>query len=302
MGLHDRPYWRDEGRTGGGAGGGGFGGMTVGLPRPTPAVKYLLIINLTVFVLQLILQFVLRVPVSSIFGATVADFWQVWRYLTFQFLHDPTSLWHIGLNMLALFMFGSSLERHWGTRRFVEFYLSCGAVAGLAYVIMGALLGNPSWVPLIGASGGVYGILLACAVLFPHMRIIMLFFPVPIRLGALIIFGGMALFLLTSFRAGVHSGAFWSHVAHLGGAGTAAVWVWVVPRLSGAIRTPRRRRPGPGAWDRRMQQQRQEQAEIDRVLGKIHTEGLDSLSRHERQVLQKATRRHRGEDNELTRL
>ena len=113
--------------------------------------------------------------------------------MTFQFLHDPTSLWHIGLNMLGLYMFGTPLERHWGTKKFLRFYLSCGVAAGVAYVAIGAALGNASWIPLIGASGGVYGILLACAVLFPTFRVILFIFPVPIRLAAILIFGGMLL-------------------------------------------------------------------------------------------------------------
>ncbi|HUU91631.1 MAG TPA: rhomboid family intramembrane serine protease, partial [Phycisphaerae bacterium] len=186
MGLHDRPYWKDSDQTGGGS-----GGMSLGMPKPTRMVKYLLIINLAAFLAQVFLEVTLKFRLSTIFGATVGGFWQLWRYVTFQFLHDPRSLWHIGLNLLGLYMFGTPLEGRWGSRRFLTFYLTCGAVAGVAYVVMGGVLALPHGIPLIGASGGVYGILLACAVLFPNFRVILVLFPVPIRLAAVIIFGGM---------------------------------------------------------------------------------------------------------------
>lgn len=299
MGLHDRPYWRDDAAPTGG--GGMMRGMAGGLPKPSKAVKWLLIINLAAFVLQLVLELGPDIHISDWFGATAGGFWQVWRYLTFQFLHDTSSLWHIALNMLGLYMFGTPLEQLWGSRRFLRFYLSCGLVAGLLYVIVGLILGNPRWVPLIGASGGVYGILLACAVLFPHFRIIFLFFPVPIRLGAVIIFGGMILYLLSSLRAGVYSGNFWSQVAHLGGAGMAAMWIWVIPRFGG-IAQGAVRKANRGAWDRKMRRQRDEQAEIDRVLDKIRQEGLASLTRKEKRTLKEATRRQQREERDISRL
>ena len=300
MGLHDRPYWRQDGE---GGGGGGFRRTAVGFPKPTPAVKYLLLINGGAFVLQLIVGLGLKGDLSRAFGVRPVDFWQIWRYVTFQFLHDPYSLWHIGLNMLGLYMFGTPLERHWGTRRFVKFYLSCGVVAGVAYVLVAYGRGLPGDVPLIGASGGVYGILLACAVLFPRMVIILVLFPVPIRLGAIIIFGGMVLFLLMSLRGpeGFESPAFWSHVAHLGGAGMAAVWLWVIPRVRVSA-TEVVRRAHKGAWQRKVQRRRANQAEVDRVLQKIHTEGIGSLSRRERKILQDATQQQRDETKDLTRL
>jgi len=296
MGIHDRPYMQDEQ----GGGGGGWRGVTVGLPRPARAVKYLLIINLAAFVVQLLL-YIAKIQVSPYLGVTLLGWWQVWRYLTFQFLHDPTSIWHVALNMLGLYMFGSPLERRWGSKRFLEFYLSCGLVAGLAYVVAGAVLGSEAWVPLIGASGGVYGILLACAVLFPNFRIILFLFPVPIRLGAIIIFGGMILYLLVSVREGIYSGGFWSHVAHLGGAVMGALWVWVIPRMQAAHKQSMQKAKR-GAWQRKMERQRREEAEIDRILQKVHEQGIGSLSAKEKRTLQDATRRQQEEDSKLNRL
>jgi len=300
MGLHDRPYMQDDASFTGG-GGGMMRGISAGLPKPSKAVKWLLIINGVAFVLQLVFDLGFSIRLSDWLGATAGGFWQVWRYLTFQFLHDTTSLWHIGLNMLGLYMFGTPLEQLWGARRFLRFYLSCGVVAGLLYVIVGLWLGNPRWMPLIGASGGVYGILLACAVLFPHFRIIFLFFPVSIRLGAIVIFGGMILYLLSSLKAGVYSGGFWSQVAHLGGAGMAAMWMWVIPRFKGTAQGVVRK-ANRGAWERKMRHKRDEQAEIDRILDKIRTEGLGSLTWKEKRTLKEATRKQQREERDISRL
>ncbi len=299
MGIHDRPYMTSEWQDSGGGHGPGLG-----LPRPGRAIRYLLIINLGVFFLQIL--FDQRTPehqygiISAYFGVTVGGFWQPWRYVTFQFLHSTHNLFHIGLNMLGLYMLGTPLERSWGSKPFLRFYLICGAVAGLAYVVVGALRGLPPDLPIVGASGGVYGVVLACAVLFPQFRIIMIFFLVPIRLAASIIFGAMILMILMSLRSETLSPRFWSDVAHLGGAAAAAVWVWVIPRLRGA-RAQMRVKMNKGAWERKMRQRAEQQREIDRILRKIHDQGLDSLTRKEKQFLRSATRQQQQEEQNIYR-
>jgi membrane associated rhomboid family serine protease len=275
-------------------------GMTVGLPRVSKVVKWLLIINAVAFVLQLVVEKNYHIPISYWFGVTVGGFWQIWRYVTFQFLHNTSTPWHIVMNMLGLYILGTPLERSWGSRRFLRFYLSCGAAAGLMYVIVGVAQSIPD-IPLIGASGGVYGIILACAVLFPHFRIIFLFFPVPIRLAAIIIFGGMIVMLLSDFSSDVLTGSFWSDVAHLGGAVMAAMWLWVIPRFGGMGKDAIRR-ANHGAWQRKMQRRQAEQADIDRILDKIRVEGLASLTRKEKHTLKQATIRQQKEDSDISRL
>lgn len=298
MGLHDRPYMRTERPPGGGR----VEGLTIGMPRPTRAVKYMLLINIAVFVAQAFLDKsetgflglpVRAGPMSRWLGVTVGGFWQLWRYVTMQFLHGDFI--HILFNMLGLYILGTPLEQHWGTRRFLRFYLSCGAVAGLAYVTIGALFQLNPELPIIGASGGVYGIVLACAVFFPQFRIIFLFFPVPIRFAALIIFGGMILLVLRSLGAG-HTEAAMSDVAHLGGAVTAAVWVWVLPRVGIRMRLGPNG-TGRGRWERKLKRQRRQQEEIDRILDKIRRDGLASLSRHEKRILRQATEQQQAEDD-----
>ena len=299
MGLHDRPYWRGE--QGGDYGAGGAGrGLTVGMPKPGKVVKYLLIINIAVFLLQVISQAAFGLDLGLLFGAMLGGWWQVWRYVTFQFLHSQYSLWHLGLNMLGLYMLGSPLEMQWGSKQFLKFYLVCGLTAGVAFVIMAAVMALPADIPLIGASGGVYGIVLACAVLFPHFRLIFFLFPVPIRLAAVIIFGGMILVIFSSLGSQQRSPRFWSDVAHLGGAVAAAVWIWVLPRLRG-VTSQSRAKLNQGAWERKMAKRRQEQAELDRILEKIRRNGINSITRKERQKLQEATRRQSQEDRELYR-
>jgi len=304
MGLHDRPYWKDDAAPTGGDGGGGImRGISSGFPKPSKAVKWLLIINAVAFLLQLALSGNQHVHLTPWFGATTKNFWQVWRYLTFQFLHDTDGFWHIAMNMLGLYMFGTQLEKLWGSRRFLRFYLSCGAAAGLLYVMIGAIpqLGLKPGIPLIGASGGVFGILLACAVALPHMKVILVVFPVSIRVAAVIIFGGMILYLLGSLKPGEHSGSFWSSVAHLGGAGMAAMWLWVIPRF-GSMAQGAIRRASRGSWQSKMQRRRAEQADIDRILDKIRIEGLASLTRKEKHTLKEATHRQQKEDRDISRL
>lgn len=310
MGIHDRPYMSDAP---GGDGGGGFrgyggpGGMQFALPRPGKVVRSLLIVNGAVFLLQLFLD--REGLMTRSLGMTVAGFWQVWRYITFQFLHG--GFWHIVLNMLGLYFLGGPLERSWGARRFLTFYLVCGAVAGLAYVAIGAIFplsaarpdGIPPHLPLIGASGGVYGVVLACAILFPQFRIIFLFFPVPIRLAALIIFGGMIVLVLQALSDG-RFGPAMSDVAHLGGAVAAAVWVWAIPKLTGAGGVVRvtRARINQGAWRRKVERRAEEEAQVDRILQKIKDEGLSSLSRLEKRILQNATRRQREQERRIDKM
>ena len=295
MGLSNRPYWRDEQE--GGFGGGG--GVAVGMPRPTRVVKFLLLLNAAVFVIQIFVEGKPTGrpgPLSEFFGITVGSFWQVWRYLSFQFLHDTKDIFHILLNMLGLYMLGTPLEGRWGSRRFLAFYLTCGVAAGVAYVALMRLLTPPAmwdW-PLIGASGGVYGIVLACAVLFPHFQIILLVFPVPIRLAAIIIFSVMAFSVTAAIRT---PGAMpWGDVAHLGGALAAGCWL-LLSRVAGGRWEALGNRRRQGAWRRKMQEQAQEQAKIDRILQKIHDQGLQSLSGKERKLLADASRNQRENEN-----
>lgn len=291
MGLWQRKYMK-----GAGSGGNGASVVGFGMPRPTRAVKILLLLNAAMFALQLFFD---RGTIDGVgwmsrwLGVTGDAFWQPWRYLTSQFLHADG--WHIAMNMLGLYILGTPLEGLWGARRFTVFYLACGAAAGVAYVIIGKFASLPGSIPIIGASGGVYAVVLACAVFFPHFQIIFLFFPVMIRLASIIIFGIMIFSVLQALASG-HAAAAMSDVAHLGGAAAAAVWIWGVPRIRGGLGGSLTGRLRQGAWKRKIQHQADLQTEVDRILLKIRQEGIASLTGKEKRTLQEATRLQRERD------
>ncbi len=109
---------------------------------------------------------------------------KVWMFLTYMFLHDPTSLWHIIFNMFGLYILGPYVERILGWRRFTALYFISGFVGALTFTGWGLTLGNPD-IPAIGASAGVMGVLVAFALLYPHAKLY-LYFLVPIEARRLI--------------------------------------------------------------------------------------------------------------------
>jgi len=182
-----------------------------------PVTKTLLIANFAVFVLQqfanepLIIWFALWPFGTSAMVApgTTAGFLP-WQLFTYSFLHGNEL--HILVNMLGLYMFGSEVERVLGQRRYITYYFVSVLVAALAQLTMSALNPGPPF-PTVGASGGIFGLLLAYGMFFPR-RIVMLIFP-PIPMPAwlfVIVYAGIELYLgVTGTQAGV------AHFAHLGG-------------------------------------------------------------------------------------
>jgi membrane associated rhomboid family serine protease len=182
--------------------------------RMTVGVKWLLIINTALF---LVYFFAARSTLGELFGPfglvprqvlTRFAFWQLFTYL---FLHSPYGFSHILLNMLTLWMFGSPLESVWGTRRFLQYYFFCGIGAGVCVVVLNLLFGSLN-TRTIGASGAIYGLLLAFGILFPK-AIIYFFGLFPIEARWYVIIMGLVVFL----SALGDSGGTVSHFAHLGG-------------------------------------------------------------------------------------
>jgi membrane associated rhomboid family serine protease len=134
---------------------------------------------------------------------------QPWQLLTYAFLHG--GIWHIAFNMLALYMFGGAIERVFGTRRYVAYYFVCVVSAAIAQLLTAAITG--AVYPTVGASGGVFGLLLAYAVYFPHSRIVLIFPPIPMPARVfVVVYAIVELFLgVTGTEEGV------AHFAHLGG-------------------------------------------------------------------------------------
>jgi membrane associated rhomboid family serine protease len=136
---------------------------------------------------------------------------QPWQLLTYGFLHSPSFLWHIFMNMYGLWMFGRDLERMMGAKRFLTYYLTCVVGAAIVQLIVAGTQGDVY--PTIGASGGVFGILLAYGMAFPNRMIILLIPPIPMRAKYFVlVFGLLELYLGVSGNApGI------ANFAHLGG-------------------------------------------------------------------------------------
>jgi membrane associated rhomboid family serine protease len=171
----------------------------------TPVVKNLMIIMGIVFIIQM---FITR-WIDFYFGLIPLMVWKryfLWQLLTYIFLHGGLS--HILFNLLALYMFGGELENYWGSKKFLRYFLYCGIGAGICTVIFSPY----QFVPIIGASGAIYGILLAFGWLFPNRPILLYFLlPIPAKYFV-IIFGLIELF---SSMQGTGGGV--AHLTHLGG-------------------------------------------------------------------------------------
>jgi membrane associated rhomboid family serine protease len=179
----------------------------------TPAIKALIIANVVVFVMQWLLRG--NVDLNDLLGLRPADVFggQIWQPFTYMFLHGGFG--HIFFNMLALWMFGVELERMWGTRFFAKYYAICGVGAAattmIASAIPGSLHQNLYGATTIGASGAIYGVLLAYGLYFPNRPIyIYAIFPLPAK-WMVIVTGAISLMLSLGGGGGV------AHTAHLGG-------------------------------------------------------------------------------------
>ena len=148
-----------------------------------------------------------------------------WQLVTYAFMHG--SLLHLGFNMLALYMFGGAIERVFGERRYLAYYFVCIVSAAITQLIVAGISG--SIYPTVGASGGVFGLLLAFAIYFPHNRVMLLFPPIPMPARVFVLlYAAVELYLgVTGTQEGV------AHFAHLGGmAGGYAMLRWSRRRSS----------------------------------------------------------------------
>ncbi len=248
-------------------------------------VNRLILINVGVFFFQF-LAGLTSTRMELIFGlvpAYVVSKVMVWQFITYMFLHGD--LFHLGFNMFTLWMFGRELEIIWGKREFIKFYLICGVGAGLFCWITGL----NSTIPTIGASGAVLGILTAYGLTFPNRYLyIYLFIPIKAKYLAL-------LFAILEFFQGLqYSSDGIAHFAHLGGIITAVL----------VLKFPRHRRIMPDFKKlcqeyrkkrfNRIHQQREKEVrelkdQVDQILDKISAQGINSLSRSEKKILEKAS-------------
>lgn len=330
MGIADRDYYGVGSGRGGMRGGGRAG---IGSFRFVSANTWLIIINTAVFLLDALLW---EMKVGGSFavdsGGTQTSrllyAWghfstylgfsmiEVWRLVSFQFLH--ANLVHLFFNMFGLFIFGSIVEQHLGRRRYVAYYMVCGIFGGLAYMLLNLLeavfglnvpgnFGSPS-TPLVGASAGVFGVIVACAYLMPNQRVVLLFPPIPLKLSWMA-YGYVAIAAFNLITGSRNAGG---EAAHLGGAVAGYFFIRNTHLLrdffdvfddsrkpqkpGGPRRPPKQRTPRGGFRDtapaghigreRGSGKTGADDSELDRVLAKVSASGIGSLTDKEREFLQ----------------
>lgn len=305
MGIYERDYTQANSPFGRSK---RIGNFLVPAPGWLSMTAILIIINVAVFVIDAILFNFARIGVLyngvgtqlleyfGHFSASLAfSHFQFWRLLTFQFLHASTM--HLFWNMLGLFFFGPMIEQYLGSRRFLAYYLLCGASGGVFFVLMMmvGVLPNSGTAMLIGASAGLFGIMVAAARIAPSMKVLFMFI-IPIELRYLI-WGALGLAALTLVSKGHNAGG---EAAHLGGAIVGFFLISKPSLLNFADRFGGGRR-GPSLaqraqqWNTQRHQQAQEEleSEVDRILAKVKASGLQSLTDKEKKILNKATNQQR---------
>lgn len=285
-----------------------------------PVIKNLLIINAAVFFVQIIMENIIfnGIPASYIlnkwfalnpilvhdpFGSSFN--FQIWQLVTYQFMHGDFS--HILFNMFALWMFGAEIENIFGSKKFLIFYLLAGVSAGLLHLFLSPLLGSsPAFT--IGASGSVFGVMTAFALLFPD-RYIFLYFLIPIKakylIGFLIVFEFLAI-------NSAHSNV--AHIAHLGGALFGLIYLLLDKNFDIELKnlfrkkyfykkreyedyyTPSSRISRNDDLDEAIYKDLNEensisQEEIDKILDKISKYGYQNLTEREKRILYEASKR-----------
>jgi membrane associated rhomboid family serine protease len=249
------------------------------------------------------LQFTTAKALVYISPTTGIEGGEVWRFLGFQFLH--ANMAHLLFNMIGLYFFGPVVEQYLGRKRFLAFYLLCGICGALMYLLLNAgglavaaafggevripgLLFNNPFTPLIGASAGVFGVLMAGAYLIPNATVL-LFFIIPMRLATLA-YALVIIAIVTVLMEGQNAGG---EAAHLGGALAGFYFIRRTHHLHGFFDflgwidpTSEHFRLGRGGPPRAI-----DRMEVDRILEKINRSGLQSLTERERQVLREASRR-----------
>jgi membrane associated rhomboid family serine protease len=302
MGLHDRDYYRQQGRS-------GLGGVS-----SLSVNTWLIVINIAVFALQWTTSQSTGRDILRDLGYFSTDKvtlhqgggLEFWRFLTFQFLH--ASPVHIGFNMLGLYVFGGMVEEHLGRKKYLAFYLTCGVFGAFTYLLLNAagsivgqghhvpfLLFNDTKTPLIGASAGVLGIIMACAYIAPDTQIQMMFPPIVVRIKILAYFYVLIAILTLVFGGGNAGG----EAAHLGGAAAGFFFI----RNSHLLRDffdvfndsrkqkARPNRPGFPPVGLSQRERDELEKEVNRILDKARDQGVNSLTESEKATLARDTDR-----------
>ena len=203
--------------------------MSFDLP---PVTRNLLIANVVIFLLQQVAGEVLLAHFAlwpwgpdQVFRSAsglVSIGFRPWQLVTYAFMHGGFT--HIAFNMLALFMFGGAIERTFGTRNFLVYYFVCAVAAAVAQLLVLYYFSPDKFFPTLGASGAIFGLLLAFGMLYPHEKIFLMFLPIPMPAWLFVI--GYAAVELVMGVTGTQAGG--AHFAHLGGmlAGIVMIEYW----------------------------------------------------------------------------
>jgi membrane associated rhomboid family serine protease len=253
---------------------------TGSLPRP---IKILLALNVGMFLIDLVTNQGYLYPWLSLNPDLVIHGGQVWRLVTYLFIHDISAPFlHILFNMLILWMFGTALVETMGERKFWWFYMSTGVFSGICTLIFYTVLGTNTVV--IGASGALFGLMFAFAKFFPTQQFLMFFlFPVQARYAVIII--GLVELLSIMSRGPV------AHVTHLGGALFAFLYFRLEDRGAAVLDKFKDRKVArvQKAVKKKEEEIDQAMVDIDPILKKISQHGIQSLSKDEKEKLEKAS-------------
>ena len=299
MGIYDRDYVNNQ-RGMGSPNMPGSGGRMFARAPGWSVTTWLIVVNVAVYVLMMLFL----APVFNAGKLTVYDGIQrleVWRLITFQFLHSPSSITHIAFNMLGLWIFGPMVENYLGGKKYLAYYLVCGLFGGLLFIVLTVLgqflpvgLDNSTHQALVGASAGVFGVIVACAYISPKTEIMLLFPPIPMKMRTFA-YGYVAIAFFSLLMGSQNAGG---EAAHVGGAIAGFIFIRKShlltdffdvfgdsrenkPKKSGQNRSAYRNyknTPGPHP------------DEIDRILQKVSQNGLASLTEKEKKTLAEASK------------
>lgn len=177
----------------------GFGSRSysrpyLAIPGLPPGIKWLLIVNVGMFLLHLVPGAVRLLFALALVPAETVGRLYVWQLFTYSFVHFD--FWEVLWNMLTLWMFASEIEQSWGTERFLKFYMACATGAAAVVVLLGYATGAAG-MPVAGSYAPIYGILLVCAVLWPERQVLFIIFPMKMRYFTILV-GAIALYFSLS--------------------------------------------------------------------------------------------------------